>query len=55
MTCWQRFPVISGLKVSRGKRGEPMLNLTVSGEIPLVASVAFKAIQFDLDVDNLWK
>ena len=37
----------------KGKRGEPMLNLTVSGEIPLACQRCLKAIQFDLDVDNL--
>ena len=37
----------------RGKRGEPLLRLTVSGCIPLACQRCLDAIDFALDVDRL--
>ncbi|WP_298393515.1 YceD family protein [uncultured Azonexus sp.] len=37
----------------RGKRGEPLLRLTVSGCIPLACQRCLDAIDFELDVDRL--
>jgi len=40
-------------KVSRGARGEYLLQLVVTGVIPLLCQRCLKAVPFDLDVDNL--
>jgi uncharacterized protein len=37
----------------KGERGEFMLHLTVTGELPLACQRCLNAVAYDLDVDNL--
>jgi len=37
----------------RGERGEPMLQLTVSGQVQLACQRCLEAVPFELDVDSL--
>jgi len=41
------------LEGSKGARGEYLLQLVVTGVIPLLCQRCLKAVPFDLDVDNL--
>ncbi|WP_346191387.1 YceD family protein [Dechloromonas sp. ZS-1] len=45
--------VVFRLEGYKGKRGEAMLHLTVTGSLPLICQRCLAAVSHDLDVDNL--